>query len=72
MLTEVSLVLFCVAIKKLPRRQRMGIRSLDGLLVLAALRLLLRSGLLLRLVQRASGVLRRNDSREFHSTVDGL
>ena len=72
MLTEVSLVLFCVAIKKSLVGSEWGVRSLDALLVLAALRLLLRSGLLLRLVQRASGVLRRDYSLEFYPTVDGM
>src|SRR6267154_767310 len=50
----------------------MGIRSLDPLLVLAPLRLLLRAGLLLRLVQESSYVRRRDCSREFHPTMDGM
>ena len=42
----------------------MGSRSRDAVLVLAAFRLFLRAGLLLRLVQGASGILRRNGPRE--------
>ena len=58
--------------QEVPRRQRMGSSSLDPFLVLAPLRLLLRAGLLLRLVQGLSGVLRRDDSLEFHPAVDGM
>ena len=55
LLTEISLVLFSVAIKQV-LVGAVGSRSLDALLVLAALRLFLRAGLLLRLVQEASAV----------------
>ena len=54
------------------RRQRMGSRSLDAFLVLAALLLLSRAGLLLRVVQGAAGVLRRDDPREPHPAMDGM
>ena len=55
-----------------PRRQQMGSRSRDALLVLEALRLFLRAGLLLRLVQGASEVLRRDDPFKSHPAVDGM
>ena len=58
--------------QEVSRRQRLGRQSLDALLVLAALRLLLRAGLLLRLVQESSVLLRRDDSRESDLTVDGM
>ena len=58
--------------EEVPGRQRMGIRSLDAVLVLAALRLLFRAGLLLHLVPGASGVLHRDDPLEYHPAVDGM
>ena len=70
--TEVTLVLLCVAIKKIPYRQEVGARSRDALLVLEALRLLLRAGLLLCLVPDAAGILRRNHPRESDPAVDGM
>ena len=54
------------------RRQGLGRQSCDALLVLAALRLLFRAGLLFRLVPGTSEVLRRHDPREPHLTVDGM
>src|SRR4030081_2628243 len=50
----------------------MGSRSRDAILVLAALRLLLRAGLLLCLVQGAPWVLRRDYPLEFHPAGDGM
>src|SRR6516225_9332647 len=50
----------------------MGNRSLGAVLVLAAFCLFLRTGLLLRLVQEAARVLRRDYPLEFHPAVDGM
>ena len=72
MLTEVTLVLTLRRDQEVPRRQRMGSRSRDAVLVLAALCLLLRAGLLLRLVPGDFGVFRRDDPLESHPAVDGM
>ena len=52
--------------------RRMGNRSRDPVLVLAPLRLLLRAGLLLRLVPGTADAVRRHCSRKFHPALDGV
>ena len=70
--TEVSLVLICVATKKSLVGSKWGADDFGAVLVLATLRLLLRTGLLFCLVQRRSLVLRRDHPVEFHSAIDGM
>ncbi len=71
-LVELNLVLFSVAIKKSLVGSEWGTDHSRYLLVLAPLCLLLRAGLLLHLVQEASGILRRNYSLQFHPAADGM
>ena len=55
-----------------PHWQQMGLCSLNAVLVLATLQLLLRSGLLLCLVQECPGNPVRYRALESHSAVDGV
>ena len=54
------------------RRQRLGNRPRDAILVMASLCLLLCAGLLLLLVPVGVGSSYRNHPREFDPTVDGM
>src|SRR6516165_244447 len=54
------------------RRQGMGSQSRDAILVLAALCLFLRAGLLFHLVPEALGFLRRHHPLKSCSEVDGM
>ena len=54
------------------RRQRLGHRSRNAILVLAPLCIFLRAGLLFRVVQSAVGVSGRDRAVERHSAMDGM
>ena len=72
LLTEVTLVLLCVAIKKVLVGREWGADHSTPFWSWRHFAYFLRAGLLLRLVPGAAGVLRRDDPRESHPAVDGM